>query len=60
MTIQYKNAGINLSTTDTTTVLTSPSSARCLEAITPILIRINMSKAVPFSHAGIKIWPPEE
>ena len=30
MTIQYKNAGINLSTTDTTTVLTSPSSARCL------------------------------
>ena len=36
------------------------SSARCIEAITPILIRINMSKAVPFSHAGIKIWPPEE
>ena len=36
------------------------SSARCLEAITPILIRINMSKAVPFSHAGLKIWPPEE
>ena len=36
------------------------SSATCLEAITPILIRINMSKAVPFSHAGIKIWPPEE
>ena len=35
------------------------SAARCLEAITPILIRINMSKAVPFSHAGIKIWPPE-
>ncbi len=30
MTIQYKNAGINLSTTDTTTVLTSPTSARCL------------------------------
>ena len=36
------------------------SSARCLEAITPILIRINASKTVPFSHAGIKIWPPEE
>ena len=35
------------------------SSARCLEAITPILIRINASKAVPFSHAGIKIWAPE-
>jgi hypothetical protein len=30
MTIQYKNAGINLNTTDTTTVLTSPSSARLL------------------------------
>ena len=29
------------------------SSARCLEAITPILIRINMSKAVPFSHTKI-------
>ena len=27
---QYKNAGINLNTTDTTTVLTSPSSARLL------------------------------
>ena len=36
------------------------TSARCLEALTPILIRINMSKAVPFSHAGIKICPPEE
>ena len=36
------------------------TSARCLEALTPILIRINMSKGVPFSHAGIKIWPPEE
>ena len=36
------------------------TSARCLEALTPILIRINMSKAVPFSHAGIKIWPPAE
>ena len=36
------------------------TSARCLEAITPILIITNMSKAVPFSHAGIKIWPPEE
>ncbi len=34
-------------------------SARCIEAITPILIRINISKAVPFSHAGIKIWAPE-
>ena len=30
MTIQYKNAGINLTTTGTTTVLTSPASARCL------------------------------
>lgn len=34
------------------------SSARCIEAITPILIRINISKQVPFTHAGIKIWPP--
>ena len=33
-------------------------SARCIEAITPILIRINVSKAVPFSNAGIKIWSP--
>ena len=30
MTIQYKNAGINLSDTSTTSVLTSPTSARCL------------------------------
>jgi hypothetical protein len=35
------------------------NSARCIEAITPILIRINISKQVPFTHAGIKIWPPE-
>jgi 8-hydroxy-5-deazaflavin:NADPH oxidoreductase len=33
-------------------------NARCLEAITPILIRLNMSKKVPFSHAGIRIWAP--
>lgn len=33
-------------------------SARCVEAITPILIRLNISKAVPFSHAGIKIMAP--
>jgi predicted dinucleotide-binding enzyme len=33
-------------------------SARCIEGITPILIRINSSKKVPFSHAGIKIAPP--
>ena len=30
MTIQYKNAGINLTNTDTTSILTSPSGARCL------------------------------
>ena len=35
-------------------------AARSIEAITPILIRINISKKVPFSHAGIRIWPPEE
>ncbi|WP_422048989.1 NADPH-dependent F420 reductase [Shimia sp.] len=34
-------------------------AARCVEAITPILIRTNISKAVPFSHAGIKIWAPD-
>jgi NADPH-dependent F420 reductase len=34
-------------------------AARCIEAITPILIRINISKQVPFTHAGIRIWPPE-
>ncbi len=34
-------------------------SARCIEALTPILIRINISKQVPFSHAGVRIWPPE-
>ena len=34
-------------------------AARAIEAITPILIRINISKAVPFSHAGIKIWAPD-
>lgn len=34
-------------------------SARCVEAITPLLIRINISKAVPFTHAGIRIWAPE-
>ena len=30
MTIQYKNAGINLSGTGTVSVLTSPTTARCL------------------------------
>ncbi|MBE0692032.1 MAG: NADPH-dependent F420 reductase [Aquamicrobium sp.] len=35
------------------------SSARSVEAITPILIRLNISKKVPFSHAGIRIWPPD-
>lgn len=35
------------------------SAARCIEAITPILIRLNISKAVPFSHAGLKIWAPD-
>ncbi len=33
-------------------------SARCIEAITPILIRLNISKDVPFTHAGIRIQPP--
>ena len=34
-------------------------NARCVEAITPILIRLNISKKVPFTHAGIKICAPE-
>ncbi|EEA96428.1 NADPH-dependent F420 reductase [Pseudovibrio sp. JE062] len=34
-------------------------AARCIEAITPILIRQNISKAVPFTHAGIRIWAPD-
>ncbi|MDV7104923.1 NADPH-dependent F420 reductase [Vibrio sp. TH_r3] len=33
-------------------------SARCIEALTPILIRLNISKDVPFSHAGVVIAPP--
>ncbi|WP_456297121.1 NADPH-dependent F420 reductase [Vibrio sp. AK197] len=33
-------------------------SARCIEAMTSILIRLNISKDVPFSHAGITIAPP--
>ena len=35
-------------------------AARCIEALTAILIRINISKVVPFSHAGINIWAPEK
>ncbi|QQS16750.1 MAG: NADPH-dependent F420 reductase [Neisseriales bacterium] len=38
----------------------SSVNARCIEAITPILIRLNISKKVPFSHAGIKIWAPSK
>jgi len=34
-------------------------AARCIEALTPILIRINISKQVPFTHAGLKIWAPD-
>lgn len=34
-------------------------AARCVEALTPILIRINISKEVPFSHAGLRIWAPD-
>ena len=37
----------------------SADAARCIEAITPILIRINISKQVPFTHAGVKIWAPD-
>ena len=31
-------------------------SARCIEALTPILIRLNMSKTTSFRHGGVKIW----
>ncbi len=31
-------------------------SARAIEALTPILIRLNMSKTTPFKHGGVKIW----
>lgn len=34
-------------------------NARCIEAITPILIRLNISKKVPFTHAGIRVWAPD-
>ena len=34
-------------------------AARCIEAITPILIRQNISKTVPFTHVGIRIWAPD-
>ena len=34
-------------------------SARCVEALTPIFIRLNISKMVPFSHSGIQIWAPD-
>jgi NADPH-dependent F420 reductase len=45
---------------DVSTYFAGPASnARCLEAITPILIRLNISKKVPFSHAGIRIWAPD-
>lgn len=33
-------------------------NARCVEAITPMLIRLNISKKVPFTHSGLKIWAP--
>ena len=32
-------------------------SARAVEHMTAILIRLNGSKATPFKHAGLKIWP---
>ncbi len=35
-------------------------SARCIETLTPLLIRLNMSKATGFKHAGVKIWPEAE
>ncbi len=32
-------------------------SARAIEHMTAILIRLNVSKTTPFKHAGIRIWP---
>lgn len=32
-------------------------SARTVEGITALLIRLNSSKKTPFKHAGIRIWP---
>lgn len=34
-------------------------NARCIEALTPLLIRLNLSKATAFKHAGIRVWPEE-
>ena len=34
-------------------------SARAVEAMTAILIRLNISKAYPFKHGGLRIWPEE-
>ncbi len=34
-------------------------SARAIEHMTAILIRLNGSKATPFRHAGLKIWAEE-
>lgn len=34
------------------------ASARCIEAMTPILIRLNLSKKTTFRNAGIRIWKP--
>lgn len=35
-------------------------SARAIERLTAILIRLNTTKAYPFRHAGIRIWPEDE
>jgi len=35
-------------------------NARCIEAITPILIGLNMSKSIPVRHAGIRITGVKE
>ncbi len=34
-------------------------SARAVEAMTAILIRLNISKSYPFKHAGLRIWAEE-
>jgi NADPH-dependent F420 reductase len=34
-------------------------SARAVEGLTSVLIRLNISKAAPFRHAGLRIWPED-
>ena len=35
-------------------------SARAVERLTAILIRLNITRAYPFRHAGVRIWPEDK